>query len=64
MKKLLFAVKVAGPTHASADIYFRNPGSRRRALLDSRAEAVELAEREGGYVVEVRISRKPKSRIQ
>lgn len=53
-KRLLYAVKVSGPRHDSPDVYWKNPGEKRRAILDSRAEALELAEREGGYIVEVR----------
>lgn len=49
-----FAVKQAGPTSKSADVYFKNPGAKKRWVTDSKAEATELAEREGGYVVEVR----------
>ena len=50
----MYAVKISGPKFGSVDVYWNHPGGKRRAVFDSKAEAKELAEREGGYVVEVR----------
>lgn len=60
MATMMYAVKMAGPQPDGADVYFKNPRCTKRCLLDSHADAVELAEREGGYVVEVKVpTRRP-----
>lgn len=56
---VMYAVKVAGPRHDAADVYWREPFEKRRALFETLGEARRLAEREGGYVVEVKLRARP-----
>lgn len=52
-----YAVRIPGPRHDSPDTYWRHPHGKKRAVFISKAEAQELADREGGVVVP--ISTKP-----
>lgn len=49
MKRVMYGVDFGGGD------WLRNPGQKKRALFDSRGEAMEAAEEEGGEVKEVRV---------
>lgn len=56
-RSLMFAVKMSS---RDGGVYWAHPGSTKRALFDSAAEARELAEREGGHIVEMRVPKAKK----